>query len=667
MIKKILLSFLLMALVAVGFAQQEQVEQVEPTVQTVQAPSTQAGRDSARAARRAALASNKITTLYYYDYDLMCGVPMLDTIDISLTNFQIYDKAFSSKNFNQTRDLGHADQLIGVAPDFRGSISLRNDPFYTWKYTVENTPFYQTKTPYTSLYYVNNLGKEINMLNAIFSMNVARGLNLAIDFNVLSWLGEYENSGSNQMNFRGYGNYITKGGRYRLQLGYIFNRSKVNENGGIVDDSVFIRNDEKNRLSIPVNLYNASSHYRENIVFLKHSYHFYADRRDTIPENDYSLGYIGHEFLFKQNSEKYNDAGWDDFYKNGFLSGSASNDTINNYRFTNRLYYTTADFERIEKGKYRYKLAGGIKNEYVYFRDAISKTTMLAWFPFAQMQMSFAGRFVLDVYADFSFGENSFNGGSKKIENYGGYATAKFLFSRQRGPLSRQDGISLKVGYMANNPDYIFYHRFSNHFYWENETLKNPELYYAGLNFAYKGWWLKGDVSYMKNYTFFRHIDKGEVVQAQAEDMFLSAYLSLGKNLVIAKYVGLNSKLQLSYSSNNDYLHVPLFNMQESIFGIVPLPGFGTLQVGLDFYYHTAYYADEYNPALGYYCWQDKVKTGNYLIMDFFVNLKVKRMNIFLKGQNLLQGATPYNYIDTPHYPLQDRCFRFGLVWRFYD
>ncbi|MDE5610093.1 MAG: putative porin [Bacteroidales bacterium] len=45
----------------------------------------------------------------------------------------------------------------------------------------------------------------------------------------------------------------------------------------------------------------------------------------------------------------------------------------------------------------------------------------------------------------------------------------------------------------------------------------------------------------------------------------------------------------------------------------------------------------------------------------------MKRANIFIEGINLAQGLMGYNYIQTPHYPLQDRCVRFGVSWRFFD
>ena len=64
---------------------------------------------------------------------------------------------------------------------------------------------------------------------------------------------------------------------------------------------------------------------------------------------------------------------------------------------------------------------------------------------------------------------------------------------------------------------------------------------------------------------------------------------------------------------------------------------------------------------------QDEVKTGNFVMLNVFLNFKVKRANLFVKGVNIAQGLFGYNYIQTPHYPLWDRCVRFGVSWRFFD
>ena len=122
-----------------------------------------------------------------------------------------------------------------------------------------------------------------------------------------------------------------------------------------------------------------------------------------------------------------------------------------------------------------------------------------------------------------------------------------------------------------------------------------------------------------------------------------------------------------AYSSAPEYLHVPLFSLQENVYGIIPIKGLAEIQVGLEFLYNTSYYADAYSPVTASYYWQDEVRTGNFVMMNVFLNFQVKRANLFVKGLNIAQGLFGHNYIQTPHYPLVDRCVRFGVSWRFFD
>ncbi|MEI6822553.1 MAG: putative porin [Bacteroidota bacterium] len=64
---------------------------------------------------------------------------------------------------------------------------------------------------------------------------------------------------------------------------------------------------------------------------------------------------------------------------------------------------------------------------------------------------------------------------------------------------------------------------------------------------------------------------------------------------------------------------------------------------------------------------QDQIKTGNYLYCDLFINLQIKRANVFLKYQHLNKGFTNYNYYVMPHYPAQDAALKIGIQWRFWD
>ncbi len=72
-------------------------------------------------------------------------------------------------------------------------------------------------------------------------------------------------------------------------------------------------------------------------------------------------------------------------------------------------------------------------------------------------------------------------------------------------------------------------------------------------------------------------------------------------------------------------------------------------------------------PATSQFYLQDNKKYGNYLLLDFFINLKVKDVRLFFKVEHLNDGLMDVNYIQTPNYPNSGRAFKFGVSWTFYD
>ena len=170
-------------------------------------------RDSIRRAKLAGLARNKGETEYYYDLYMQSGLPQFDTMVFVLDGFQKYDPTYQHGDFRNSRgSLGMPDQLIEFNPRQTSGFNHRTNPYTSWFYTQENTPFLQTKTPYTYLYFVNNFGQDLNFFRAIHNQNVARGLNVGIDFRVYDVYGPYNNSQSNQYNVGVTGNVYGKHG-----------------------------------------------------------------------------------------------------------------------------------------------------------------------------------------------------------------------------------------------------------------------------------------------------------------------------------------------------------------------------------------------------------------------------------------------------------------------
>ena len=82
--------------------------------------------------------------------------------------------------------------------------------------------------------------------------------------------------------------------------------------------------------------------------------------------------------------------------------------------------------------------------------------------------------------------------------------------------------------------------------------------------------------------------------------------------------------------------------------------------------YFTEYYADAYMPSLRTFYLQKDVKIGNYPYLDFYITFKIKRANIFVGYTNIYTLAKDNRYFTTPHYPMRDSKFIFGVRWRLY-
>ena len=72
-------------------------------------------------------------------------------------------------------------------------------------------------------------------------------------------------------------------------------------------------------------------------------------------------------------------------------------------------------------------------------------------------------------------------------------------------------------------------------------------------------------------------------------------------------------------------------------------------------------------PATGQFYLQSQNKLGNYPFVDFFLNAKIKSVRVFVKVDHLNSGLMGNNYMITPHYPYNDRMYKIGISWRFWD
>jgi hypothetical protein len=91
------------------------------------------------------------------------------------------------------------------------------------------------------------------------------------------------------------------------------------------------------------------------------------------------------------------------------------------------------------------------------------------------------------------------------------------------------------------------------------------------------------------------------------------------------------------------------------------------LQTGVTVNYFTNYFANDYNPILGEFFVQNAKQTGNFPLVDFFVNARIRQTRIFLKAEHFNSSFTGNTFYSTPNTPYRDFTVRFGLVWTFFQ
>ena len=240
--------------------------------------------------------------------------------------------------------------------------------------------------------------------------------------------------------------------------------------------------------------------------------------------------------------------------------------------------------------------------------------------------------------------------------------------------------LAAKGFFHRNNPTFYYRHYHSRHFWWDNTSL-SKELHsrVEGL-FSYRktNTTLRVAFDEIQNYTYLAmgyniaddHSRKGNTMEVRQKGGAITLLtLSLAQNFKLGP---LNWENVITYqkSTDNDVLPVPDLNIYTNLYLRFKIAQVLKCDFGADGRYFTKYYAPDYSPALGQYAVQtgdNRVQTGNYPLINIYANFHLKHTRFFVMMSHVNAGSGNRQYFLTPHYPLNQRVFRFGLSWNFFN
>ncbi len=230
------------------------------------------------------------------------------------------------------------------------------------------------------------------------------------------------------------------------------------------------------------------------------------------------------------------------------------------------------------------------------------------------------------------------------------------------------------------NPTFYYRHYHSKHFWWDNDDMSKIIHTRIEGKFGYEKTKTTVRVAFdnIKNHTFFAMgynvtDDFGRTgntlsgVQKSGAISLLT--LELQQKLKLGP-LHWDNVITYQKSSDDMALPVPDLNIYTNLFLRFKIARVLKCDFGADARFFTKYYAPDYSPALGQYAVQtgeNRTEVGNYPIVNVYANFHLQRTRFFVMMSHINAGQGKPDYFLAPHYPLNQRIFRFGVSWNFYN
>jgi hypothetical protein len=576
---------------------------------------------------------------------------------------------------------GNAAYPILFTPLLKAGWDAGFHAFDVYKYTIENTRFFQTTRPYTELSYFLASGKE-QVVKVLQTQNIKPNWNVGIEYRLISSPGIFQTQNTNDNNYRFFSNYQGKRKRYSSYFVLLGNKLSSSENGGIQNDSFLLDPIRKNRQAIPVNLgagannqnvfsttINTGNIYSNFTAFFRQSYDL--GKKDSIIINDSTTEYLfypklrfQHTINYSTSSYRYRDTLSDPahavidsaFYKNNYDTSLNPNNGLN-FSVKDKWKFVSNDFvirqfpetknqgQYIEAGLRLENFSGffysGKKNFYniVLHGEYRNKTRNRKW----------------DANLNGEFYATGLNAADFNV-----YASLTRALNKKLGD------VQVSFQNVNRSPSYInsgnSSFNFSNNSISQKENITVLTATAKNRRFAL----MARNIS-ITNYTFFKNFYQAD----QFNGLVNLTQFTASTKTKVTGHLSLYSDFIVQQTAGKNPVRVPLFYTRQRLAFEGNFFKNLNLSTGIDVNYNTPYKAPNYSPVMGNFFPQDSVTISNRPQINLFFNFRIKSFYGFIKMENLNTvdishgfGFTKNNFV-APLYPTPGLIIRFGIKWGF--
>ncbi len=581
---------------------------------------------------------------YFYSNSLLKDSTLFFSADTQLLNYQRFNQSLKNGIGNRANLGGYglasrnhlfeSDSTIGFDYGFHS--------FDDHLYTIENTKFFDARSPYTSLTFINGRLKQ-QSLEATFSENINPRFNVGFDFKRNGSTNYYQRQKTNHTNFRFFTTFLSKNSKYRSFATIIVNKIDAQENGGIVNNNIINTGSSVSTEFEPVKLSTATNIQRGLLFSLQHKYSFVNDLKIDSSKTKKSVSVFQNANYSENKYEFKDENNINENYKFQFLNSSITNDStfISSLNHEFGINYLGFSFSTFQQGvfiKQDTKINNFLNNG---FRTQLN------------LPISNYIKVKGDAYQILS----GYNSGDYSVE----------------GGFELNDSIGKKIaefGFLSSSksPAFIFNSFNANSSRWEND-FKNQtnQSFFGSINFYQLIDQVKLSINTINNVLYFAGADSSVVIPKQFFKSIEIVGIELNKQIRFGKFVSQNN-INYQKIANTKILRSPEFSGIHSLYySNKVFKKAVEFQVGFDLSYFSSFRPYSYQASVNQFITSDNTLAEAYAQIDLFLVAKLKRTRFIVKFDHLNEGWIRPSYITTDGYPMAPRTFVLGIDWKFFD
>ena len=565
-------------------------------------------------------------------------------------NFELLPFQNQGQTFN---NLGYSFRSISQYPD----IGFNAKQFNYMK--IEDIDYYQVPTPTTIIMY--RTGQEQGqVLDALFTFNLSKRLNLSFAYRGLRSLGQYRRSLSSSGNFRSTLSYRTRKDQYRIRA-QVTTQDFVNqENGGLTTQALenYISEDPNfsNRSRLDVNLNDAESNFEGIRIYADQNFKLFSSKKDSTNTKNFTNLKVGHILHYENKEYRFGQSSLTTDFLGEASKASGGIDERVDYKLINNQGYLEFNSKYI-LGKFKVKANYTTVN---YGYDTIYNGNVL-------INRSKLSGDAVTLGADWNGRIKNFKvNASANLTPGSGYLAGNHFSGEamyEKDSLFTVKGSLLLVSKAPRFNTQLFQSTY-NDYNWDN-NFKNVDTRNIGFSFNSKWGNASLDFTNIEDYVYF----DSDNLPKQFDESITYLKVKVNKEFKFFRNFAFDNTLMYqNVSSGNAVFRVPEFVTRNTLyytgewFKGKPIK----VQIGGTFNFFTKYKANAFNPVINEFTVQNDSEIG-FPSLDLFFNARVKRTRIFFKIDNISSNFLPSrNFFSAPNYPYRDMSIRFGLVWNWF-